>query len=111
MVSERRRNNKLSPLLGVAKPSSLRSTDQVKATAAKPTRTTPALFNWTLFLTSPKPDIIGRVRVALPAASGNCFKCSKPGHFQDKCPLNATVKEINRNDPEAEEQWEEAVEL
>ncbi|ELR07999.1 hypothetical protein GMDG_08584 [Pseudogymnoascus destructans 20631-21] len=37
--------------------------------------------------------------------------CGKPGHFQDKCPLNATVKEIDRNDPEAEEQWEEAVEL
>ncbi|KFY31793.1 hypothetical protein V493_00790 [Pseudogymnoascus sp. VKM F-4281 (FW-2241)] len=24
-------------------------------------------------------------------------------HFQDKCPLNATVKEIDRNDPETEE--------
>ncbi|ELR09073.1 hypothetical protein GMDG_03659 [Pseudogymnoascus destructans 20631-21] len=35
------------------------------------------------------------------------------GDYQtmDKCPLNATVKEIDRNDPKAEEQWEEAVEL
>ncbi|ELR09661.1 hypothetical protein GMDG_08700 [Pseudogymnoascus destructans 20631-21] len=37
--------------------------------------------------------------------------CGKPGHFQDKCPLNATIKEMDCNDPEAEEQWEEAVEL
>jgi hypothetical protein len=51
------------------------------------------------------------VRTAVPASSGNCFKCRKPGHFQDKCPLNATVKEIDRNDPKTEEQWEEAVEL
>ncbi|OBT81042.1 hypothetical protein VE02_10333, partial [Pseudogymnoascus sp. 03VT05] len=58
--------------------------------------------------TAPKLDITGRVRNAVPATSGNCFKCGKPGHFQDKCPLNATVKEIDQNDPETEEQWEEA---
>ncbi|OAF54374.1 hypothetical protein VC83_09301 [Pseudogymnoascus destructans] len=57
----------------------------------------------------PKPDITGRVRTAVPATSGNCFKCGKPGHFQDKCPLNPTVKEIDREAPEDEEQWEEAV--
>ncbi|OAF61646.1 hypothetical protein VC83_01827 [Pseudogymnoascus destructans] len=74
---------------------------------SKPTRTTPALFTQTAFL--PKLAIPERVRTAVPAPSGNCFKCGKPAHFQDKCPLNATVKEIDRNDPEAEEQWEEAV--
>ncbi|ELR03746.1 hypothetical protein GMDG_06376 [Pseudogymnoascus destructans 20631-21] len=52
-----------------------------------------------------------RVRTAVPAPSGNCFKCGKPSHFQDKCPLNATIREMDRNDPETEEQWEEAVEL
>jgi hypothetical protein len=55
--------------------------------------------------------MLERVRTAVPASLGNCFKCGKPGHFQDKCLLNATVKEIDRNDPETEEQWEEAVEL
>ena len=67
------------------------------------------MFTRTLFLL--KPTIPERIRTAVPAASGNCFKCSKLGHFQDKCPLNTTVKEIDWNDPEAEEQWEEAVEL
>ncbi|ELR05263.1 hypothetical protein GMDG_07246 [Pseudogymnoascus destructans 20631-21] len=80
-----------------------------KASASKPTRSTPALFTRTTFL--PKPTMLERVKTAVPASSGNCFKCGKPGHFQDKCPLNANIKEIDRNDPEAEEQWEEAVEL
>ncbi|OAF61623.1 hypothetical protein VC83_01800 [Pseudogymnoascus destructans] len=53
----------------------------------------------------PKPTMLERVKTAVPASSGNCFKCGKPGHFY------ATIKEINHNDPEAEEQWEEAVEL
>ncbi|ELR10100.1 hypothetical protein GMDG_04500 [Pseudogymnoascus destructans 20631-21] len=105
---ERRRNNELSPLPALAR-TSTRSTDTAKASASKPMRTTPAPFTRTTFL--PKPAIPERVRTAVPAAPGNCFKCGKPGHFQDKCPLNATVKEIDRNDPEAEEQWEEAVEL
>ncbi|OAF55064.1 hypothetical protein VC83_08765 [Pseudogymnoascus destructans] len=83
--------------------------DLLVASASKPTRSTPALFTRTTFL--PKPTMLERVKTAVPASSGNCFKCGKPGHFQDKCPLNANIKEIDRNDPEAEEQWEEAVEL
>ncbi|ELR05745.1 hypothetical protein VC83_07986 [Pseudogymnoascus destructans] len=105
---ERRRNNELNPLPALAR-TSTRTMDTAKASASKPTRATPTLFTRTTFL--PKPAIPERVRTAVPAPSGNCFKCGKPGHFQDKCPLNATVKEIDRNDPEAEEQWEEAVEL
>ncbi|ELR05193.1 hypothetical protein GMDG_07234 [Pseudogymnoascus destructans 20631-21] len=105
---EQRRNNELNPLPALAR-TSTRTTDTAKASASKPTRTTPALFTQTAFL--PKLAIPERVRTAVPAPSGNCFKCGKPAHFQDKCPLNATVKEIDRNDPEAEEQWEEAVEL
>ncbi|ELR08001.1 hypothetical protein GMDG_08586 [Pseudogymnoascus destructans 20631-21] len=105
---ERRRNNELNLLPAFAR-TSTRTTDTAKASASKPTRATSALFTRTAFL--PKPAIPERVRTAVPAPSGNCFKCGKPGHFQDKCPLNATIKEIDRNDPEAEEQWEEAVEL
>lgn len=105
---ERRRNNELNPLAGSAR-TSTRPTDQVKASSSKPIRATPPVFTRTPFL--PKPAAPERVRTAVAAPSGNCFKCGKPGHFQDKCPLNATVKEIDRNDAEAEEQWEEAVEL
>ncbi|ELR06044.1 hypothetical protein GMDG_07755 [Pseudogymnoascus destructans 20631-21] len=105
---ERRRNNKLNPLPALTR-TSTRTTDTAKASASKPTRTTPALFTRTTFF--PKPAIPKRVRTAVPVPSGNSFKCGKPGHFQDKCPLNATIKEIDRNDPEAEEQWEEAMEL
>ncbi|OAF60040.1 hypothetical protein VC83_03122 [Pseudogymnoascus destructans] len=76
----------------------------------RPTRSPLVSFQRTPFTpTAPKPDITGRVRTAVPATSGNCFKCGKPGHFQDKCPLNPTVKEIDREAPEDEEQWEEAV--
>ncbi|ELR08417.1 hypothetical protein VC83_09446 [Pseudogymnoascus destructans] len=74
-----------------------------KASVSKPTQATPALFTRATFL--PKPTMLERVKTAVPASSGNCFKCGKPGHFY------ATIKEINHNDPEAEEQWEEAVEL
>ncbi|ELR04703.1 hypothetical protein GMDG_01561 [Pseudogymnoascus destructans 20631-21] len=89
---------------------STRTSDTAKASSAsKPTRATSALFTQTVFL--PKPAIQERLRTAVPAPSGNCFKCGKLGHFQDKCPLNATIKEMDRNDPEAKEQWEEAVEL
>ncbi|ELR09105.1 hypothetical protein GMDG_03689 [Pseudogymnoascus destructans 20631-21] len=80
---------------------------QTMTSASKPTRATPALFTRTTFLPSQRC----RMKTAVPASSGNCFKCGKPSHFQDKCPLNDTIKEIDRNDPEAEEQWEEAVEL
>ncbi|ELR09014.1 hypothetical protein GMDG_00632 [Pseudogymnoascus destructans 20631-21] len=105
---ERRRNNELNPLPSPTR-TSTRTTDTAKALALKPTRATPALFTRTMFL--PKPTMPERVKTRVPASSGKCFKCGKPGHFQDKCPLNATIKEIDRNDPEAEEQWEEAVEL
>ncbi|OAF59132.1 hypothetical protein VC83_04177 [Pseudogymnoascus destructans] len=106
---EQRRNNELNPLPALAR-TSTRTTDTAKASSAsKPTRATSTLFTRTAFL--PKPAIPERLRTAVPAPSGNCFKCGKPGHFQDKCPLNATIKEMDRNDPEAEEQWEEAVEL
>ncbi|ELR07286.1 hypothetical protein GMDG_08357 [Pseudogymnoascus destructans 20631-21] len=105
---ERRRNNELN-LLPATTRTSTRPTDTVKASASRPTRATPATFTRTPFL--PKPALLERVRTAVPAPSGNCFKCGKPSHFQDKCPLNATVKEIDCNDPETEEQWEEAVEL
>ncbi|ELR05081.1 hypothetical protein GMDG_07123 [Pseudogymnoascus destructans 20631-21] len=105
---ERRRNNELNPLPALAR-TSTRTSDMTKASASKPTRVTSTLFTRTVFL--PKPAIPERVRTAVPAPSGNCFKCGKPSHFQDKCPLKATIKEIDRNDPEAEEQWEEAVEL
>ncbi|ELR02401.1 hypothetical protein GMDG_05459 [Pseudogymnoascus destructans 20631-21] len=105
---ERRRNNELNPLPALAR-TSTHTTDTAKASASKPTRATPALFTRTMFL--PKPTMLKCVKTAVPASSGNCFKCGKPGHFQDKCPLNATIKEIDCNDPEAEEQWEEAVEL
>jgi hypothetical protein len=73
-----------------------------RALASKQTRTTPALITRTTFL--PKPAMLERVRTAVLASLGNCFKCRKPGHFQDKCPLNATIKEIDRNDPKTEEQ-------
>jgi hypothetical protein len=106
---ERRRNNELNPLLGSVRTNSTRSTDQAKASSSKPVRAPPPTFTRTPFL--PKPAMPERVRTAVPAVSGNCFKCGKLGHFQDKCPLNATIKEIDRNDPETEEQWEEAVEL
>ncbi|ELR10637.1 hypothetical protein GMDG_04904 [Pseudogymnoascus destructans 20631-21] len=106
---ERRRNNELNPLPALAR-TSTRTTDTAKASSvSKPTRATSALFTRTAFL--PKPAIPERLRTAVPVPSGNCFKCGKPGHFQDKCPLNTTIKEMDRNDPEAEEQWEEAVEL
>ncbi|ELR06026.1 hypothetical protein GMDG_07737, partial [Pseudogymnoascus destructans 20631-21] len=106
---ERRWNNELNLLPTLAR-TSTRTTDTAKASSAsKPTRATPALFTRTAFL--PKPAIPECLRTAVPAPSGNCFKCGKPGHFQDKCPLNATIKEMDRNDPEAEEQWEEAMEL
>jgi hypothetical protein len=105
---ERRWNNELNLLLAPAR-TSTRSTDTSRALASKPTQTTPTPFTRTTFL--PKPAMPERVRTAVLASSGNCFKCGKPSHFQDKCPLNATVKEIDRNDPETEEQWEEAVEL
>ncbi|ELR07875.1 hypothetical protein GMDG_02757 [Pseudogymnoascus destructans 20631-21] len=106
---ERRRNNELNPLPALTR-TSTRTTDTAKASSAsKPTRATSALFTRTAFL--PKPAIPERLRTAVPAPSGNCFKCGKPGHFQDKCPLNATIKEMDRNNPEAEEQWEEAMEL
>ncbi|ELR08132.1 hypothetical protein GMDG_02954 [Pseudogymnoascus destructans 20631-21] len=82
------RNNELNPLPALAR-TSTHTTDTAKASASKPTEPHP-LF---------------------PGSSGNCFKCGKPGHFQNKCPLNATIKEMDHNDPEAEEQWEEAVEL
>ncbi|ELR02080.1 hypothetical protein GMDG_05241 [Pseudogymnoascus destructans 20631-21] len=103
---EWRRNNELNLLPALTR-TSTRTTDTAKASASKLTRATPALFTRTTFL--PKPTMPERVKTAVPASSGNCFKCGKPGHFQDKCPLNATIKEIDRNDPEAEEQWEEAV--
>ena len=110
---ERRRNNELNPLVPPPKRTTTytRPTDirKVSASTSKTTRDTPAPYIRTPFL--PKPAIPERVRTAAPASSGNCFKCGKPGHFQDKCPLNATVKEIDRNDPDTEEQWEEAVEL
>ncbi|ELR08834.1 hypothetical protein GMDG_03508 [Pseudogymnoascus destructans 20631-21] len=105
---ERRQNNELNLLPALTR-TSTRTTDTAKASASKPTRATSALFTRTAFL--PKPAIPERVRTTVPASSGNCFKCGKTGHFQDKCPLNATIKEMDRNDPEAEEQWEEAVEL
>ncbi|ELR05500.1 hypothetical protein GMDG_07422 [Pseudogymnoascus destructans 20631-21] len=105
---ERRQNNELNPLPALARTSTC-TTDTASPSASKPTRATSALFTRTAFL--PKPAILERVRTAVPAPSGNCFKCGKPGHFQDKCPLNATIKEMDRNDPEAEEQWEEAMEL
>ncbi|ELR05535.1 hypothetical protein GMDG_07455 [Pseudogymnoascus destructans 20631-21] len=117
---ERRRNNELNPLPALArtstrtsdtaKASSTRTSDTAKASSAsKPTRAISALFTRTASL--PKPAIPERLRTAVPVPSENCFKCGKPGHFQDKCPLNATIKEMDRNEPEAEEQWEEAVEL
>ncbi|OAF60979.1 hypothetical protein VC83_02465 [Pseudogymnoascus destructans] len=84
---ERRRNNELNPLPALAR-TSTRTTDTAKLSV--PTRATPALFTRTAFL--PKPAIPERVRTTVPAPSGNCFKCGKPGHFQDKCPLNATIK-------------------
>ncbi|KFY68229.1 hypothetical protein V496_01224, partial [Pseudogymnoascus sp. VKM F-4515 (FW-2607)] len=113
---ERQRNNELSlPPTATARPNSSRFTGPTKTATSRPVRPTPAPilppFNRTQFLTQPKPDITGRARAAAPAATGNCFKCGKPGHFQDKCPLNATVKEIDCEDPETEESWEEAVEL
>ncbi|ELR04494.1 hypothetical protein GMDG_06796 [Pseudogymnoascus destructans 20631-21] len=90
------RNNELNLLPALAR-TSTRTTDTAKASASKPTRTTPTLFTQTTFL--PKLAIPERVRTAVPAPSGNCFKCGKPSHFQDKCPLNATIKEMDRNDP------------
>ncbi|ELR10145.1 hypothetical protein GMDG_08725 [Pseudogymnoascus destructans 20631-21] len=93
---EQRRNNELNPLPATAR-TSIRPTDTVKASASRPARATLATFTRTPFL--PKPAIPECVRTAVPAPSGNCLKCGKPGHFQDKCPLNATVKEIDRNNP------------
>ncbi|ELR08737.1 hypothetical protein GMDG_08657 [Pseudogymnoascus destructans 20631-21] len=87
---ERRRNNELNLLPALAR-TSTRTTDTAKASSAsKPTRATSALFTQTAFL--PKPAIPERLRTTVPAPSGNCL-------------------EMDRNDPEAEEQWEEAVEL
>lgn len=117
---ERRRNNELSfpsksgesSSRGPARLSSSRFTlvDPGKAQPPRQTRSPLVSFQRTPFTpTNPKPDITGRVRTAVPATSGNCFKCGKPGHFQDRCPLNPTVKEIDREAPEDEEQWEEAV--
>ncbi|ELR09090.1 hypothetical protein GMDG_03674 [Pseudogymnoascus destructans 20631-21] len=106
---ERRGNNELNLLPALTRTSTC-TTDMAKASSAsKPTRATSALFTRTAFL--PKPAIPERLRTAVPVPSGNCFKCGKPGHFQDKCPLNATIKELDRNDPEAKEQWKEAMEL
>ncbi|ELR03023.1 hypothetical protein GMDG_05874 [Pseudogymnoascus destructans 20631-21] len=100
---ERRRNNELNPLPALARKST-RTTAMAKASSASnPTRATSALSTQTAFL--PKPAIPERLSTTVPAPSGNCFNCGKPGHFQDKCPLNATIKEMDRNDPEAEEQW------
>ncbi|ELR08517.1 hypothetical protein VC83_00425 [Pseudogymnoascus destructans] len=82
------RNNKLNLLPAPAR-TSTRTMDTAKAPESKPTRATPALFTQTTFL--PKPTMLERVKTAVPASSGNCFKCGKPGHFQDKCPLNATT--------------------
>ena len=88
---------------------STQPTNTGKALASKPIRAIAAPFTRTTFL--PKLATLERVRTAVLAQAGNCFKCGKPSHFQDKCPLNATVKEVDRNDPRIEEQWEEAVEL
>ncbi|OAF54375.1 hypothetical protein VC83_09300 [Pseudogymnoascus destructans] len=109
---ERRRNNELS-FPSKSGESSSRGPARLSSSRTqppRPTRSPLVSFQRTPFTpTAPKPDITGRVRTAVPATSGNCFKCGKPGHFQDKCPLNPTVKEIDREAPEDEEQWEEAV--
>lgn len=110
---ERRRNNELLPTLPPGRRTSPPRTRKTTEPARNPTpglyrSSTAAPAKPTFFPRSAPPD---RPRMPTPAAAtGNCFKCGKPGHFQDKCPLNATVKEIDQGEYEAEEQWEEALE-
>ncbi|ELR03118.1 hypothetical protein GMDG_05951 [Pseudogymnoascus destructans 20631-21] len=81
---QRRQNNELNPLPALTR-TSTHTTDTAKASALKPTRATPTLYTRTTFL--PKTTMLEHVKTAVPASPGNCFKCGKPSHFQDKCPL------------------------
>lgn len=112
---ERRRNNELNPLPTLSKrhaqtpPTRTTHTPLFKPKDQPPRHDTPALGAKRSFL--PREQTSNRLRVSQPpAASGNCFKCGKPGHFQDKCPLNASVKEIQRLGPESEDDPKDGIE-
>jgi hypothetical protein len=123
--SERRRNAELNPnslkITGTSRKSPMVNTGTSSYKPTKPLRTgvsfTRTLPNTATRVEFPgkspdKPNNIDRTKSSTPAAAGNCYRCGKPGHFQDKCPLNPGIQKIDGADSEDdEESWEETVEL
>ena len=53
-----------------------------------------------------------RSKSSSPAAvTTNCYRCGKPGHFKDQCPLNPVIRKIDGAESEEEEKWEETTEF